>query len=319
MKPFISDIVIRSFQKKFYEAYGGQPNTMEPLAVSEEKHLECGVVIRNEVQFSQKYPNSFADIYYPDDNFDEKKPTIVYLHGGGWFMGGRTCGDPLASAGGGIAKQNIMLAQQGFTVVSMDYCLSPKYRYPTQLLQINEGLGYFKEHAECYHLDMDNVVMMGGSAGAVMSAIMGAAFSNPDYAKHLGITPALELSSIKGLCIDGAPMDTQKLNWATITMFRSWYGKHSRTCKAAKEIHVCDWVTEKFPKAFLTAGNDGCFPEHVQELGDALKAKGVEIDEFYIDPKESKQGHGYMGAWETDPFAKMGMEHQLSFIKRVTA
>lgn len=319
MKPFISDIIIRGLQNKFYDAHGGEPNTMEPLAASEERLLDSGVVIRNEVQFSRNYPNSFADIYYPNSSFDIKYPTIIYLHGGGWFMGSRTGGDPLASAGGGIAKQNIMLAQQGFTVVSMDYCLSPEYRYPAQIIQINEGLEYFKKHAEQYHLDMENVVLMGGSAGAVMVAILGAVYSNPEYAKRLGINPSMELDAIKGLCIDGAPMNTKILNWATVTMFRSWYGRHSRTCKAAKEIHVCDWVTEKFPKTFLTAGNDGCFPEHVQELGNALKAKGVEVDDYYIDPNDSKQGHGYMGAWETDPYAKEGMDHQIAFIRRVTA
>ncbi len=319
MKPFISDMVIRSFQKKYYSAYGGQPNTWEPLAISQEISLDSGVVICNEVQFSKNYPNSFADIYYQNDDFTVKRPTIVYLHGGGFFMGSRTSGDPLASAGGSVAKKGIMLAQQGFNVVSMDYCLSPDCRYPAQIIQIDEGLSFFRNHAQQYHLDMENVVLMGGSAGAVISAILGAVYSNPDYANRLGVTPSMELAAIKGLCIDGAPMNMNILNWGTVTMFRSWYGQHSRNCKAAKEIHVCDWVTQWYPKAFLTAGSEGCYYEHVRELGVAMKAKGVEADEFYIDPNESKQGHGYMDAWETDPYAKMGMDRQIAFIKRVTA
>lgn len=318
MKPFVSDAVVRSFQKKFYDAFGGQPNTWEPLAASGEKTLDNGIVIRNEVRYSKNYPNSFADIYYANHDFSVKRPTLIYLHGGGWFMGSRTGGDPLASAGGGLAKQNIMFAQQGYNVVSMDYCLAPEYRYPTQLIQLNEGLAYFRDNAEQFHLDMENMVLMGGSAGAVMSAMLGAAHSNPEYAKRLGITPALELSSIKGLCIDGAPMNVKIMNWGTVTMCRSWYGAHRRTCNAAKNMHVCNWVTKDYPKTFLTAGNDACFPEHVQELGAALREKGVEVHEFYIDPNESKQGHGYLGNWETDPYAKKGMDEQLSFIQRVT-
>ena len=89
-------------------------------------------------------------------------------------------------------------------------------------------------------------------------------------------------------------------------------------CEKASQIHVCRWVTENYPKTFLTAGNDHCFPEHTQELGDTLRAKGVEVSDYYIDPSVSKQGHGYMGAWETDPYAKEGMNRQMSFIKRVT-
>lgn len=321
MRPFISDAVIRSFQKKYYDLVGGKPNVSVPLAPSELKTREDGISVLNEVQYSKSYPNGFADIFYAADAFAEKKPTIVYLHGGGWFMGSRTNGDPLAEgtagAVAGIAKQNIMLAKNGYNVVSMDYCLSPDYRYPSQLIQIDEGLGFFKENAQKYHLDMERIILMGGSAGAVMCAILGAVYSNAEYSKLLGVSPHIELESIRGLCIDGAPMNTKLLNWGTLTMFRSWIGKHGKNCAQAKQIHVCEWINEKYPKTFLTAGNDGCFPEHTQELGTALRDKGVEVDEFYIDPNESKQGHGYLNNWETDPYAKEGMSKQLAFIKRV--
>ncbi len=315
MKQLPSDTIILGLQKQYY--HGEPANTFEPIAPSELRTLENGVTIRNEVQFSERWPNSFADIYYPSSS-SSKHPTIIYLHGGGWFMGSRTDGDPLASAGGSIAKQNIMLAEHGYTVVSMDYCLSPEYRFPAQLLQINEGLGWFADHAEEYRLDMDNIVIMGGSAGAVMTAQLGAAYSNPEYAKAAGITPAIPLEHIRGLSIDGAPMNPDWVNEGVAWMIQSWLGVADLSDSTGKLLHVCQWVTGRYTRTFLTAGNDGCFPEHTQELGDALRAAGVEVDDFYIDPAVSKQGHGYMGAWETDPYAKEGMTRQLTFIQKVT-
>lgn len=312
-----SDTIILELQKQYY--HGAPANTFDPIAPSKLQVLDCGIKLRNEVRFSAKYPNSFADIYYPAGEFSEKYPTIICLHGGGWFMGSRTSGDPLASAGGGIAKQNIMLAGQGYCVVSMDYYLSPEYRFPMQLLQINEGLGWFTNHAEEYHLNMDRVVIMGGSAGAVMAAQLGAAYSNPEYAKAVGVTPAVRLEQIRGISIDGAPMNSDWIDQGVSWMMQSWLGTVDLQGMEGKLLHVCQWVTENYPRTFLTAGNDGCFPEHTQELGNALRAVGVEVDDFYIDPAVSKQGHGYMGAWETDPYAKAGMERQLAFIRQVTA
>lgn len=316
MKPYISDCIIRNLQNKYY--HGKPANTSLPLAPSLVKKLEGGQILHNEVQYGETYPNSFADIYYPNDDFTQKRPTILYLHGGGYFMGSRTNGDPLASVGGGIAKQCLYMASLGFHVISMDYCLAPDYRYPAQLIQICEGIRYFSAEAERYHLDMGRVVLMGGSAGAVLSALLGAVHANPEFAKAVAIEPAMKPECLRGLAIDGAPMNMEWMDWGVKTMYRAWTGRYSIKSTAAQQIHVTDWVTEKYPPCFLTAGNDGCFPEHVQELGETLKAMGVHVEEYYMDSAITKQPHGYMGKWETDPYAKEGMDRMMAFVTRVT-
>lgn len=316
MEAIMSDAIVLDFQNKYYK--GAPANSFDPLANSVKRILEDGVLLHNEVCYSHNYPNSFADIYYTDSGFSVKRPTILYLHGGGWFMGSRTDGDPLASAGGGIARQNIMLAHLGYHVVSMDYCLAPQYRHPNQLLQINECLGFFQEHCEEYHLDMGNVVIMGSSAGAVLTAQMGLVLSHPAYARELGISPAINLSCIRGMIIDGGPMIIAQMNEPTQWMVKTWLGKNDLDCKEGRQMHVAEWVTKAYPECFLTAGNNGCFPDDMQELGQALRAKGVAVSDYYTDPAVSKQPHGYLGNWESDPYAREGMERMLAFLKRVT-
>ena len=62
MNQLPSDAIILGLQKQYY--HGEPANTFEPIAPSELRTLENGVTIRNEVRFSQRWPNSFADIYY---------------------------------------------------------------------------------------------------------------------------------------------------------------------------------------------------------------------------------------------------------------
>lgn len=312
MEAILSDSIVMEYQKKFYK--GAPANTFEPLAETERREIE-GVTLVNEICYDERYPNSFADLYHCGD---QKAPTLVYLHGGGWFMGSRTSGDPLASAGGSIAKQNIFIAKQGFNVVSMDYCLAPEYRFPAQLIQVSEGLRFFSDHAEEFGLNMKKIVIFGGSAGAVLTAQLGLVYSNPDYAGMTGTEPLISPDAICGLAIDGAPMNMALVDEGVTWMAKTWLGTNDFVEKHHKIIHVCESVSSAYPPVFLTAGNEGCFMAHTKELGEVLREAGVPVDEYYPDPAISKEGHGYMNNMDVSAQAREGMERQIAFMKKVT-
>lgn len=163
----------------------------------------------------------------------------------------------------------------------MDYCLTTRYRFPSQILQVNEGLKWLFEHSDRYPLDMDKVILFGSSAGAVITAILGCAASNPVYADSVGVKPALSLEAIKGVCIDGAPPNARHFDWRLQTMFRSWMGSTDLYGKKANHIFVADHVTKDYPLTFLTAGNSGCFKEHTHEL-QRLCAMSVQMSLSFI-------------------------------------
>lgn len=314
MEKIKSDEMVLKYQQMYYK--GKAPNSFSPVADREKRVLEKGITLENEVCYGTEYPNSFADIYHCGKT---DAPTLIYLHGGGWFMGNRTDGDPLAAGGGGIARQNIFLAEKGFHVISMDYCLAPEYRFPTQLTQINAGLRYFTEHAAEYALNMKKIVIFGGSAGAVLAAQLGGVYGNPFYAKTVGVWPSIEREAIRGIAIDGAPMNPKLFDDGVSAMVMTWLGTNDLSAKDQEEkIHMSRWATENWPRVFLTAGNEGCFLPHTKELGNALRKVGVEVDEYYPDPAVSKEGHGYMGNFETSAQAREGIERQAAFFDRVT-
>ena len=78
----------------------------------------------------------------------------------------------------------------GFNLVNVDYTLVPDYHFPVPLIQANRALACISAHATEYHINMDRVVIMGSSAGAIITSQMGSIITNPDYAELLGI-PAL--------------------------------------------------------------------------------------------------------------------------------
>lgn len=76
---------------------------------------------------------------------------------------------------------------QGYNVMNVDYALVPDYHFPVPLIQINQAFEFLIKHRYDYYLNMDNVVIMGSSAGAIMTAQYGSMLSNNKYSELLGV------------------------------------------------------------------------------------------------------------------------------------
>jgi acetyl esterase/lipase len=86
---------------------------------------------------------------------------LIYMHGGGWTVGSLDSHDPVCS--------DIAIGT-GFTVVSIDYALSPEHRYPVAL---NQCLGVFDRfvcNLTAQHPHIQNVFVGGDSAGANLAS-----------------------------------------------------------------------------------------------------------------------------------------------------
>ena len=167
-------------------------NTFEPEGEPVDAVRDNGQRIITEIAYADEYSNSFLDITYPDSDTSVCRPTLVYFHGGGFFAGSKSVGDPLASSDVTSLLDDICAA--GYNVVNVDYGLVPDCHFPVPVIQANQALAWCDSHADEYGLDMDDVIIMGSSAGAIMASQLGAVITNPQYASALGIEPQLEPS-----------------------------------------------------------------------------------------------------------------------------
>ena len=88
-------IIIGGIQKMLYR--NGKPiNSFDPFAPAMRRVKENGQLYVTEIRYGTDYPNSYLDITYPNEDTSVCRPTVVYFHGGGFFGGDKSMGDPMA-------------------------------------------------------------------------------------------------------------------------------------------------------------------------------------------------------------------------------
>lgn len=96
-------------------------------------------------------------------------PVILYIHGGAWTKG--------AGHKGNNVPMPLMLAQQGWIAVSINYRLFPDNVFPTFIIDCKRALRWVKENIESYGGDPNFIVVSGGSAGGHLASLL--ALSGP--------------------------------------------------------------------------------------------------------------------------------------------
>lgn len=104
------------------------------------------------------------DLYYPDE-VETLLPVIVYVHGGGW-----TGGDKASGAGFRFLP---VLREGGYLTISVNYRLSPKYKFPAHIEDVKCAIRHLRAEAETYNLDPNRIGAIGGSAGGHLVALLG--------------------------------------------------------------------------------------------------------------------------------------------------
>lgn len=103
------------------------------------------------------------DIYLPEST-EGPYPVIVYIHGGGWFLGHKRVAymEPL-----------FYMLEHGYALVSIDYTLSDQAEFPTQIYEIKTAIRFLRQHAEIYNLQAHRIAVLGDSAGGHLAALAG--------------------------------------------------------------------------------------------------------------------------------------------------
>ena len=290
-------------------------NSFEPLREAYEGTKSNGQYIIAEINYSKDYPNSYLDITYPNENVEEDRPTLFYFHGGGFFGGSKNDGDPLAESDATALLDDI--CAEGFNIVNVDYALVPDYHFPTPLIQANLAFEYIMEHSKEYHLNTNNIVIMGSSAGAIITSQMGSIITNKEYADLLGVKSTLKKEQVKALVIDDAPLVYDKFSLGTKVLVGNYIkgSIYINKDELKKYNNILSIDLNYIPSVLL--GSE--YYVDMREMDNKLKEMNVEHE--LIDPLAERgkvMQHCFVANERADEISKDAYDRMIKFIKQHT-
>lgn len=128
-------------------------------------------ILKGELEYNLEYkPGLALDIYQPTQQVYDKTPLLIHYHGGAWITGSK-----ISVNNDRFNDAFNLLRDRGYAILSPDYTLAEygNSPFPTCLDDAYDVLQWIKAHVEEYNLDVNNIGIMGESAGghiALMSA-----------------------------------------------------------------------------------------------------------------------------------------------------
>lgn len=240
-----------------------------------DKHLKTpeGVTVWRDISYADGGEEHLLDIVTPR-NASTKLPVIVSVHGGGYVYGTKEVYQFYAAN----------LAENGFAVINFNYRLAPESQFPAQLKDINSVLCWLAVHGEEYGFDLNNVFVVGDSAGAQLASHYLAIWSNPEYAKLFSFqTP-------KQLCIRATALNCGMYTiQPSDPLFADYIG--NRISSDDPRLNVHSNITAAFPPAFVMTSQYDFLRNAAKPMYEFLLAAGVSV----VYRLYGREGQKYMG------------------------
>ena len=121
-------------------------------------------ILHGELELNVEYKvGQSLDLYQPTNQVYEKTPVVIYIHGGAWITGSKSS---VNNARFNVAFNE--LRKKGYAIVSPEYTLAAfgKTPFPTCLADAFDAVHWIENNAETYNFDLDNVGILGESAGS---------------------------------------------------------------------------------------------------------------------------------------------------------
>ncbi|MFD0752243.1 alpha/beta hydrolase fold domain-containing protein [Mucilaginibacter calamicampi] len=107
------------------------------------------------------YPDIQLNLDFYQAQVGGKRPCVVVIHGGSWSSGDSKQ----------VPELNSYLAQSGYNVAAINYRMAPQYQSPFPVEDVRNAMNYLKAHANNLHIDTNNFVLLGRSAGAQIALV----------------------------------------------------------------------------------------------------------------------------------------------------
>lgn len=148
--------------------------------------LPDGISQCRNVRYGSHGHANLLDVYFPNGT-RSPLPTIVSIHGGCYVYGGKEI----------YRRYGMDMARHGFSFVNFNYRLAPRWRFPTPLEDTNAVMEWICANAVRYHLDPQQIILVGDAAGAQLASQYAAIATNPTYAQHFAFqVPPIQIRAL---------------------------------------------------------------------------------------------------------------------------
>ena len=275
------------------------------------EEMKAQVTAIKDLTYPSLYRDNLADVYFLKDA-TEPLPVVLWVHGGAFVGGDKDDIEIYATA----------LAYEGFAVVSMNYQLAPKAKYPTPVIQTGEACLWLEDLAAQYPLDTERLILAGDSAGAHIVAQFAAIQSNRDYAEEMAMEQIIPVGIIKSVLLFCGPFDIAKMGTggnALINFFidrAAWayFGDRNWAESFSQQATIVNHITAKFPATFISDGNTGSFEDHARGLASVLEHNNVPVETYFVDPTVEIAKHEYQFIMNT-PAGVESFQKALIFLR----
>jgi acetyl esterase/lipase len=178
---------------------------------------------------------SFPELNVFQPRNTEKKPVVIFIHGGYWDEGNK---DMYTFLGRNFAKKGIL------TVIP-NYTLSPKGNYDSMAKEVAAAIKWTFENIEKHNGDPEQIFLMGHSAGGHLISLVG---TNPTYLENIEMVKGTILNDAAGLdmysyLIENPPSDFHHYDVTWTDDPENW-----------KEASPIYYLSEKVPPFLIYVG-----------------------------------------------------------------
>ena len=129
-------------------------------------HTDCLAMKKKRININSEDGYSMPVLVYtPDKSPDMLVTGVLWIHGGGYITG-------MASMAGMMGMGPRLVKDHGCVVISPEYRLGKKGRYPNALNDCYAALKYMVEHADELGIRRDQIFVGGESAGGGLCAAL---------------------------------------------------------------------------------------------------------------------------------------------------
>ena len=194
-------------------------------------------------------------------------PVMLYLHGGGFTIGGLETHDALCRQ---------LALRSGAAVLSLDYRLAPEHRFPVAVDDAWAALRWLAAEAAALGLDGQRLAVGGDSAGGTLAAVSAL------HARDAGMPLALQLLITPGTAARGDSVSRRLfakgflLDESTIEWFFDQYIEPAQRSDWRFAPLLCDDLDDVAPACVILAECDPVVDEGLA-YADRLRGAGVSV------------------------------------------